>query len=254
MLSKNNVKYIRSLKLKKFRQKYNNFVVEGDKIAQEMLRQNKFEIEKIFALSQWIETTGALLEFHENKLVPVSEKELKKISFLKSPNEVLIVAKKKLKDFNAAEVKEGISLFLDGIRDPGNMGTIVRIADWFGVKTVFCSPNNVSLYNAKVLQATMGAFLRVKVVEIPFSKLISNFPDLPVYGTVLGGENIFTSKLESRGIIVIGSEAQGISKEVLKQIDHKITIPPSSTNGAESLNAAVATGIVCAIFKNNIKQ
>ena len=250
MLSKNIIKYVRSLKFKKFRQKYNNFVVEGDKIAQEMLHFKNIEIENIFALNSWIETNDRLLKFHKDKLISVTEKELNKISLLQTPNNVLIVAKRFSDNFDVEEVSNGLSLYLDGIQDPGNMGTIIRIADWFGIKTVFCAPNNVTLYNAKVLQATMGAFMRVKVVDLPFSVLSTKFPDLPVYGTVLGGDNIFKLKLDQKAIIVVGSEGQGISQEVMDQLDYKIMIPSSSKDGAESLNAAVATGIVCALFKN----
>ncbi len=250
MLSKNNIKYIRSLKLNKFRQKYNNFVVEGDKIVQEMLQDDNIEIENIYALPAWIETMDNLLKFHKEKLIAVNQKELKKISFLKTPNKVLVIARMLSKNIDLEEVSNGFSIYLDGIQDPGNMGTIVRIADWFGISTIFCSANTVTLYNAKVLQATMGAFMRVKVIELTFKELIVKFPDLPVYGTVLGGENIFKAKLERKGIIVIGNEAKGISEEVLQQLNYKISIPSEAKNGAESLNAAVATGIVCAIFKN----
>ena len=181
----------------------------------------------------------------------VSEEELQKISFLKTPNEVLIVAEAFDNQVDEATVLNGVSLFLDGIQDPGNMGTIIRTADWFGIESIFCSPNCVSLYNSKVLQSTMGAFLRVKVIELSFEELKNKFLNLPVYGTILGGENIFESHLEDKGIIVIGSEGNGISDSVIEQLDYRITIPTNSVNGSESLNAAVATGIVCAIFKNN---
>ena len=254
MLSNNVVKYIRSLKLKKFRQKYNNFVVEGDKIVREMLQAKNTKIENIYALSSWIKTNDDLLKFHKDKLIPVTEKELKKISTLKSPNEALVVASIPEDHYDEQSVKSGISLYLDGIQDPGNMGTIIRIADWFGIETVFCSWNCADLYNTKVLQATMGAFLRVKVVEIDFENLIARFPKLPVYGTVLGGENIFTAKLQPNGIIVIGSEGQGISAAIERRLDYKITIPSHAKSGAESLNAAVATGIVCAVFINSIEK
>ena len=139
MLSKNNVKYIRSLKLNKFRQKYNNFVVEGDKIAQEMLQDENIEIENIYALPSWIETMDNSLKFHREKLISVNETDLQKISFLKTPNNVLIVAKKLSESYDSEEVRGSISLYLDGIQDPGNLGTIIRIADWFGISTIFCS-------------------------------------------------------------------------------------------------------------------
>ncbi len=251
MLSKNNIKYIRSLKLKKFRQKYNNFVVEGDKISKEMLLHKNLVIENIYALPEWIETNAGLLKVHKKKLTAISEKELKMITFLTTPNEVLIIARTLPEEVDDALVNNGLSLFLDGIQDPGNLGTIIRTADWFGIKTVFCSEDCVSLYNPKTLQATMGAFLRVQVIPIGFSVLVSKFPKLPVFGTVTDGKNIFDAKLEKRGIIVIGSEGQGISAPVLEGINFKLTIPPGDSGGAESLNAAVAAGIVCAVFNNH---
>ena len=251
MLSKNNIKYIRSLKLKKFRQKYNNFVVEGDKISKEMLSQGSAVIENIYALPSWIETNAELLKIYKNKLTPITEKELKKITFLTTPNEVLIVARTLPEDADDEAVNNGLSIFLDGIQDPGNLGTIIRTADWFGIKTVFCSEDCVSLYNPKTLQATMGAFLRVNVIPIAFPALLAKFPKLPVYGTVTDGKNIFEAKLGKKGIIVIGSEGQGISSQVLEQISYKLTIPPGDSGGAESLNAAVAAGIVCAVFNNH---
>jgi TrmH family RNA methyltransferase len=250
MLSKNNIKYLHSLKLKKFRQKYDNFVVEGDKIAKEMLQSGNVEIENIYALASWIEANESLLQAYKKKLLPVTESELKKITLLTTPNEVLIVAKRFSDDVDTNEVNTGLSLFVDGIQDPGNMGTIIRTADWFGIKTIFCSTDTFSLYNAKVLQATMGAFLRVRIIPIDFTNLASKFPELPVYGTVLGGENIFRAKLGDRGIIVIGNEGQGISDQVLQHLDFRLTIPSDATSGAESLNAAVAAGIICAIFRN----
>jgi TrmH family RNA methyltransferase len=225
-------------------------VVEGDKIAQEMLQDDNIEIENIYALPSWIETRDNLLKFHKEKVIPVNPKELKKISFLKTPNNVLIVAKMLSEDVDLEEVNNSISIYLDGIQDPGNLGTIIRIADWFGISTIFCSSNTVALYNAKVLQATMGAFMRVKVIVLSFNELLNKFPELQVYGTVLGGENIFKTTLEPKGIIVVGSEGQGISDEVMQHLNYKISIPSDAENGAESLNAAVATGIVCAIFKN----
>lgn len=251
MLSKNNIKYICSLKLKKFRQKYNNFVVEGDKISKEMLLHANVEIENIYALPSWIETNAGLLKNHNKKLVPITEIELKKITFLTTPNEVLIIARTLPETVDEEVVNHSLSLFLDGIQDPGNLGTIIRTADWFGIKTVFCSEDCVSLYNPKTLQATMGAFLRVKVIPMAFPALVAKFPKLPVFGTDTDGKNIFDAKLEKNGIIVIGSEGQGISPPVLERINFKLTIPPGASGGAESLNAAVAAGIICAVFNNH---
>ena len=246
MLSKNNIKYIRSLKLKKFRQKYNKFVVEGNKIALEMIQSGSVTIENIYALSSWVKTNEHLLKFHNDKLRLVSEKELQKISFLKTPNEVLIVAEAFDNQVDEATVLNGVSLFLDGIQDPGNMGTIIRTADWFGIESIFCSSNCVSLYNSKVLQSTMGAFLRVKTLHYTLPELLEQVGDLPVFGAAMNGENIFSINKPENGIIVIGNEGKGISTELNSSINKWIHIPSGNSTGAESLNAAVATGIICA--------
>ncbi|MFT5765328.1 MAG: TrmH family RNA methyltransferase, partial [Saprospiraceae bacterium] len=147
-------------------------------------------------------------------------------------------------------VSEGLSLYLDHIQNPGNFGTILRVADWFGIGTVFCSESSADLYNPKVIQSTMGAFLRVRVVKTDFEQLKTDYPKLPVYGTVLAGQNLFNTPLEQKGIIVIGSEGKGISPAVMQYITHPLTIPTHADGGAESLNAAVAAGIVCAVFRN----
>ena len=146
--------------------------------------------------------------------------------------------------------EESLSLYLDGIQDPGNMGTILRIADWFGVDCVFSSPDCVDPYNPKVIQATMGAFLRVSCIETTIERLHEEHPGLPIYGAVMDGENVFHANLKSKeGIIVIGNEGRGISSEAESLLSQRISIPPAAHSGAESLNAAVATGILCAVFR-----
>ncbi len=247
MLSKNKIKYIQSLKLKKFRQKYNIFIAEGDKIAREILQDTSIKVNEIYAQSLWIQQHNELLSKHINKTLTVSEAELKKISQLSTPNQVLILAEQLNAIIDISCIQQHFSLYLDGIQDPGNLGTIIRIADWFGLPYVFCSPQCADLYNPKVLQASMGGFLRVKVISIPFSELIAQLDNIKVYGTVLDGNSVYKMNFEGAGILVIGNESKGISSEIQAQLTHKVAIP--RFGGAESLNAAVATGIITAIIK-----
>ena len=251
MLSNNKIKFIRALQSKKFRQKYNNFLVEGDKICREVLLCPHIKIDAIYALPIWIETNSDLLGVFTDKLMSVKPAELKKISALSTPNKVIIVAQPLDWQLAKDHIANGLSLYLDGIQDPGNLGTILRIADWFGISAVFCSPDTVDVYNLKVIQASMGAFLRIPVSYQEFSEIRTNYPDLPSYGMVLGGENLFQTPLSKNGIIVIGNEGKGIRKELLNQLDQELSIPAHPSSGAESLNAAIATSIACAIFRNS---
>ena len=250
MLSKNKIKYLQSLKLKKFRQKYNNFLAEGEKIVTEILSQDKIKLEALFGTSEWITENPRFQADFNKKLTIVTEKELVKISQLKTPNKVLAIVEKPAPSVDNHRLNNGLSLYLDGIRDPGNMGTILRIADWFGLDYLFTSLDSADIYHPKVIQSSMGAFLRVPSIRLEFSALREMVPELKTYGMVLEGESLFKQSLDSSGIIVIGNESKGISPEVKKQIDMAISIPPGPGGNAESLNAAVATGIVCAIFRN----
>jgi len=146
-------------------------------------------------------------------------------------------------------VQNDLSLFLDGIQDPGNMGTILRIADWFGIAHVFCANGCVDVYNSKVVQSSMGAFLRVKAIPSSYEAIKADFPTLPSYATTLHGANVFTNELTSNGLIMIGNEGKGLSEALIHAANHRITIPSFSESGAESLNAGVATGIICAAFR-----
>ncbi len=249
-LSKNKIKYLRALRQKKYRQKYNKFIVEGDKIARELLEQERFRPEWIFATSDWIKTQQKLLGVHLNKTLTVSESELKQVSNLSTPNQVLIVADRFNWTLDSERLGQGLSLYLDGIRDPGNLGTIIRIADWFGFDYIFCSPDCVDEYMPKVVQSAMGAILRVPILPYELKDLVAAQPQLPIYGTVLDGENVFKKALPSAAMIVVGNESQGVSKSAQALIQHRLKIPAAAQNGTESLNAAVATGIFCALFRN----
>jgi len=176
----------------------------------------------------------------------VSRKELERISSLKTPNSVLVVCKVPTYQMDLPTINNSLTLYLDDLQNPGNMGSILRIADWFGLPYVFCSKNCVESYNTKVIQASMGAFLRIKIITIDFADLLEKIPDLPTFAAVLDGENVFKAALPTNGVIVIGNEGAGVSPEIIKKASHKIKIPKGNRGGAESLNAAVATGIICA--------
>jgi RNA methyltransferase, TrmH family len=251
MLSKQKIKYIQSLKLKKFRDEHNVFIVEGEKMVLELLSDKSIEIEQIIAIETWIQVHQNALKLYFNKILTATEADLKQISNLTTPNKVFIIAKKRAPQYLNENVQDNFTLYLDGIQDPGNMGTILRIADWFSIPYIFCSLETVEVWNPKVIQSSMGAFLRVHTQEVSFLDLKKRFPEVPVYATALNGQNIFDLKKEknmTHGIIVIGNEGKGVSEDVLKMCDYKISIPGGG--GAESLNAAVATGIVCAILKS----
>ena len=184
MLSKNKIKYLNTLLAKKTRQKYKNFIAEGDKICTEILNSTTVVPLEIYATGAWMEKNETRLLTLKGICCEITESELKKISQLTTPNQVLIVASQPAFHLEPNEIDEELVLYLDGIQDPGNMGTILRNADWFGIRYVFCSDNCVDIFNPKVIQASMGAFLRVKTKEIDLKELISK--NIPVYGAVLG--------------------------------------------------------------------
>lgn len=237
MLSKNKIKYIQSLGHKKRRDEENVFVAEGPKLVTELMTSCKHHIKEVYALAGWIKNnpvTGVLL-------TEILEGELKKVSQLNSPHDVVAVVEK-IRWNDEPVLKGSISLVLDGIRDPGNMGTIIRIADWFGVKNIFCSPDCAELYNPKVVQASMGSLARVRVEETDLAEFLKKNNQIRSYAAVLDGRDITKMEKLNEGIIIIGNEATGINPGVLKLANVRITIPGKGK--AESLNAAIATGII----------
>lgn len=254
MLTKNQVKFIASLADKRSRKEEGLFIAEGVKMVDELLRSS-IEVKQVFAVKEWIEgRRDAVRLAQQPEVIEVSEQELKKISQLTTPNQALAVAVIPVRELDAEALKEELSLVLDDIRDPGNLGTIIRIADWFGIHNVVCSLNTADGYNPKVVQATMGSIARVKVYYTDIEKLLASLRDtIPVYGAVLEGENVYGGKLSSKGLIVIGNESKGISDNVMQLLTNKITIPNFSKDNplgaAESLNAAIATAVICAEFK-----
>lgn len=243
MISKSQIKYVHSLELKKNRYKDMLFVAEGPKVVGDLL--NKFKPHKIFATEEWIEHNNI------NDVQSVTNDELRKISFLQHPQQVvaLFPIPQTLHQFSIDKNK--LYLALDGVQDPGNLGTIIRIADWFGIETIICSNDTADAYNPKVIQATMGSIARVKLVYTDLKALFQQLDsDFPLYGTLLDGENIYKQELSSNGIIIMGNEGNGISQEIRTMINKKLLIPSySKGDSAESLNVAIATAITCSEFR-----
>lgn len=238
MLIKSKLKYIQSLGQKKSRDEEGLFIAEGPKIVKELLETDNADVSEVFALKEWIDENEKFLS--KTEVIEITEAELERISQLATPNKVLAIVKK----FNVDEIKTigKITIVLDTIQDPGNLGSIIRTADWFGVEQMVCSNDCADMYNPKVVQSTMGSIARVKVLYADLEKWLAAQKDIPIYATVLDGQDITTMKKLYEGIIIIGNESKGISDELLKLANIKITIPKKGK--AESLNAAVAAGVV----------
>jgi RNA methyltransferase, TrmH family len=256
MLSKSQISFINSLKQKKYREENQLFIAEGAKIVPELLNSSII-VKQVYATS----------EFLRNNVIPsaverfeIKENELERISSLTKANEVLAVCETPNYVLDNA-LTGNLTLVLDDIKDPGNLGTIIRIADWFGIENIVCSSETVDAFNSKVVQATMGSIARIKIHYTSLTEFIPQVVTLsgvegkvPVYGALLEGKNIYSEKLSSEGLIVIGNESRGISEEVQKLITDKISIPSfshykSGGGEAESLNAAIATSIICSEFR-----
>ncbi len=251
MISKNRIKYIQSLHLKKNRDSQGLFIVEGVKSVSEFIQDSSVTVKDIYATPDYLSQHKDILEKKSIEFTEVSFEDLKKISLQSSPNQVLAVILKKEEFLTKELLSTETTLFLDDIRDPGNLGTIIRIADWFGIKQIICSKNTTELYNPKTLQASMGAVLRVNVVYLDFEELLPALTNVPIYGAVLTGETIYTSKLQ-KGVIVIGNEANGISERIIDKLTYPVTIPAAQHNGSESLNAANACAIICSEFHRQL--
>ena len=243
MLVKSKAKYIQSLGQKKFRQQEGVFIAEGPKLVNELLTEHSGSVLEVFAVKNWIEANGRLATNCD--LTEITEGELEKISQLTTPNQVLAIIKQSTPIKPVAE-KDKFILALDGIQDPGNLGTIVRIADWFGVQHIVCSEDSADSYNPKVVQSTMGSIGRVNVFYTSLSEWLVEQKDACIYAAVLEGQDITKMQQPAGGVIVIGNESKGISEAVRQFCNASITIPQKGK--AESLNAAVATGIILSHF------
>jgi len=238
MVTKQEIKLIKSLNQKKYRQQLGLFIVEGIKGIEEFLNSD-FKLHRLY-------TTKQIFEAPKSETTEISENELKKITSLKNPNTALAIFEipKPVKVDNS-----GLIVALDDVRDPGNLGTIIRLCDWYGIKDLVCSLNTVDCYNSKVVQATMGSLTRVNITYLDLAEFMSN-GNTQVFGTYMNGENIYSSNLPIDGIIVLGNEANGISEKITSIIDRKLTIPQfGNSKDTESLNVANATAIVLSEFK-----
>ena len=240
MVSKNQIKLINSLQQKKYRKLHNLFIAEGKKVIQELIDAN-FSLEYLFVTKENLFDSKYNFEL-------ISDNDLKKISALTTANDCLAVFKIKEVNF---KVSSGLELALDNIKDPGNMGTIIRLCDWFGISKIVCTEETVDIYNPKVVQATMGSLARVVVLYTNLADYLKT-TDLEIFGTFMEGKNIYKQELPARGIIVMGNEANGISTDIENLVTQKINIPRfGSLQQTESLNVATATAVILSEFKRN---
>ena len=239
MLTKTQVKYIQSLGQKKFRDEHGQFIAEGPKVVAEFLTNSLIQVKELYAVKNWVEENKE--KYPGTAITVVEDYELEKISRLNTPNQVVLVADIPVLS-GVPELKGKISLALDTIQDPGNMGTIIRIADWFGVDQLICSPDCVDIYNPKVVQATMGSLARIRVSYSDLDRVFRERNGVKLYAASLSGTDIRKMPKLEEGIILIGNESKGIHDSLLALSDERITI--ARKGNAESLNAAVATGII----------
>ena len=241
MISKNQLKYIRQLEQKKYRRREGVFVAEGTKVVGDLLL--RYRPEAVFATADWQAPAGITPQL-------VTDDELRRISFLQHPQQVLALFPLPT-NCKPSTLNLELSLALDGVQDPGNLGTIIRIADWFGISTIICSEDTVDAWNPKVVQATMGSIARVNIIYLNLPDFLDTLPaDFPVYGTFLDGENIYTQQLTPDGLIIMGNEGNGISEAVRTKVNRRLLIPDFHQGPtADSLNVAIATAITCSEFR-----
>ncbi len=246
MISKNLTKLIRSLENKKSRERYGLFVAEGPKTVGDLAAVS--QPKTVIATAEWLEkhATGTAAEY-----IVATDEELRKVSFLQHPQHVLGIFPIPQKKFNAEICNRELCLALDKVQDPGNLGTIIRIADWFGISTILCNEGTADAFNPKAVQATMGSIARVNIVYTDLAATLDSLPDgTPIYATSLDGGNIYSQELSAKGIIIMGNEGNGVSPEIMERANRTLYIPSySKTSGIDSLNVAIATAITCAEFK-----
>jgi len=261
MISKNQIKYVHQLELKKFRKQEGLFIAEGHKVVGDLIKAG-YAPKQLFAIAEWMAANPAV------DAIEVTPDELSKLSLQQHPQQVLALFPIPTNNISFLTSSSGafamhqqpnngicnakkLSLLLDNVQDPGNLGTIIRIADWFGIDTIYCSEGTVDAWNPKVVQSTMGSIARVHLIYIDPMKLFDSLPnDFPVYGTFLDGENIYTQELSQHGLIVMGNEGNGISDAVRARISRRLLIPDFHRGDtADSLNVAIATAITCSEFR-----
>lgn len=241
MISKNHLKFIKSLQIKKFRRLHNEFIVEGAKNISELLKSD-FDISLLFLNQNYAKSCIKDIQTRGIKVHMATEDELSKSGSFTNNNAGIAIAKMK-DNIELSPDSDGYTIVLDEVKDPGNLGTIIRIADWYGINKIICSENTAEFYNPKVISATMGSFTRVQVYYCDLVQYLHKYEKSEVYGAFLGGENIYKENFKKSGMLVMGSESNGIREDLLPFINRKITIP--ARGSAESLNVAIATGIIC---------
>ncbi|WP_316815803.1 RNA methyltransferase [Pedobacter nyackensis] len=249
MVSKSQISFIKSLHQKKYRKENGIFIIEGIKSIEEFIQSN-YQVHSIYYLAQYQSLLTALPT--NIKLFEINNAELDKISTLQTPQGILaLVHLPKPTVLNTATLKNAFTLVLDGVQDPGNMGTIIRTADWFGFNQIICSHNCVEVYNPKTVQATMGSLSRINIFyeELP---LVLKDINLPIFGAVLDGKSMYKTDWGKEGLVILGNEGQGITPEVIKLITNPVTIP--RTGSAESLNVAISAAILCADISRNLQK
>ncbi len=254
-ISKNLIKQIRSLEMRKFRRQEGEFVAEGNKLVQDNLQAMKCH--RLIATPDWWNTHPEAESMAE-ECYNITPQEMERLSLMQSPQEVLATFRLpdyKLTENDIVRLGQELVVALDEVQDPGNLGTIIRLCDWFGIRTIVCSANTADCFAPKVVQATMGAIARVKVIYTDLPAFLNQMrhAEVPVYGTFLEGQNIYQSKLTTNGIIVMGNEGRGISDAVRQTVSHKLFIPPYPANAltSESLNVGIATAICVSEFRRN---
>lgn len=246
-ISNNQIKYIKSLHQPKFRQMYENFVAEGDKLVSYLLNSQSFEVEMIVATTSWLEQNPPFQKYFGDRILIAEKEKLEQISLFKTAGEVLVVLKKSKSEFKIDLIRSHFSFYLDGVQDPGNVGTIIRIADWFGFKSVCRSEDSADFYNPKVVQSSMGSIANVSLYTL--EREVVTTLDLPLYLTDMDGEDVGLMENQIPGMIVLGSEGRGISDVFWNAaVKHIISIPSPAGTKAESLNVSVAAGIVAHQF------
>ena len=246
-ISKNKIKFIRSLEQKKVRREERVFLAEGPKLTADLL--GHFRCRYLAATDDWLASHNTI---EADEIDTATIDEIARASLLKTPQDVIAIFVQREEKTDITVIEKQLCLALDDVQDPGNLGTIIRIADWFGIGHIFCSTNTVDVYSPKVVQATMGALSRVHLHYVSLTDLIGKLnKNVPIYGTLLDGTNIYTQELSTTGLIVMGNEGNGITAEVRQLINRKLYIPnyPEGRDTSESLNVAIATAVTCAEFR-----
>ena len=252
MISKALLKNIKTLELKKYRKESGLFVAEGSKTVIDLMNAG-MKTEKLIATEEWISSHRITQNV---EIITASEEEIKRASFLRTPQGVMCIFRQPLFEIDMTAAQSNLSLALDNVQDPGNLGTIIRIADWFGIEDIYCSIGCADAYSPKTIQATMGAIGRVRVHYVNLEEFISSLKGkIPVYGTFLDGDDIYSTTLTPNGLIVMGNEGNGISDGCASLITERLLIPnfPTGRKTSESLNVSTATAIVCSEFRRRIK-